>query len=85
MYSAAELNISNDKKWLAQLGQWMGIGPKNEAAAAASQITASCIFRPLNHVPSSIDSFKTSVPQLPQIALFSFSFGGLLISSGRPQ
>ena len=25
MYSAAELNISNDKKWLAQLGQCMGV------------------------------------------------------------
>ena len=56
-----------------------------QSSRQPSQITASCIFRPLNHVPSSIDSFKTSVPQLPQIALFSFSFGGLLISSGRPQ
>ena len=48
MYSAAELNISNDKKWLAQLGQWMGIGPKNEAAAVvAPTVPNHCLV----HIP----------------------------------
>ena len=97
MYSAPELNISNDKKWLAQLGHCMGVlVPKIGSSCSRthclpcpashqpSQITASCIFRPPNHVPASIDSFQTSVSQ---IALFSSfppprpTLADLLISS----
>ena len=70
------------------------IGPKNEvrqlqencpASHQPSQITASCIFRPPNHVPASIDSFQTSVSR--QIALLSSfpppppTLADLLISS----
>ena len=106
MYSAPELNISNDKKLLAQLGHCMGVlVPKIGSSCSRthclpcpashqpSQITASCIFRPSNHVPASIDSFQTSVRQLTQIALFSSfpppplcpTLGDLLISSEQRQ
>lgn len=55
------------------------IGPKNVSSGSCSrtshqpsQITASCIFRPPNHVPASIDRLPNICQS--QIALFSSSF-----------
>ena len=90
MYSAPELNISNDKKWLAQLGHCMGVlVPKMwaQAAAAGRRTNRPKSLPPAYSAPRTMSrprltGFQTSVRarllSFPPLSSSSSDFGGFV-------